>query len=147
MNAVVDVVVMSVHALFNGILLVLEDALKTSPWLIVTIAMVYVTTAQDYYQIPWAHDSVLVVRTALTYSKIVLFGAYGLLALICAGVLQKFDIEPIYAQVLCCACRYMSRMMIIFLCANVRLMVDREDNGKEDEDLSGIKYDGYLCFK
>ena len=147
MSGVVDVAVMSVHALFNDTLLVLEDALKTCPLLVGTIAMVYVTTAQDYYQIPWAHNSVLVVGTALTYSKMVLFGAYGLLAIICAGVLQKFDIEPIYAQALCCACRYMSWMMIIFLCANVRLMVDREDNGKEDEDLSGIKYDGYLCFK
>ena len=119
------------------------------------------------------------VRTVLTYSKITLCKAYSLLILISAGVLQKFGIEPIYAQALCCSCRYMSWMMIIFLCANLRLKVEREEHDaiieesrgiklnanrrmivqhdeddsdgdneeKLEEDLTGIEYDGYLCFK
>ena len=180
MTEVVDVVVMSVHALFNDILVVLEDALKTCPWLIVTIAMVYVTTARkDICKFRWAGDSILMVRTVLAYSKLTLFGVYTLLILISAGLLQKFSMNPIYAQALCCSCRYMSWIMLIFLFANVRLRVEREqhdtaieksqrvelnengrmfnkheesdsdgdDDEESEEDLTGIEYDGYLCFK
>ena len=168
---------MAVHALFNDVLLVLEDAVKTCTWLMVTIAMVYLTTARDIYKLHWVDDSVLMVRTVLTYSKITLCKAYSLLILISAGVLQKFSIEPIYGQALCCSCRYMSWMMIIFLCANLRLKVEKEEYDKNinhrrelnangrmtdeheegdsdgdddeqlEEDLTGIEYDGYLCFK
>ena len=179
MSGVVDVVVMSVHALFNDILLVLEDVLKTCPWLIVTIAMVYVTTARkDIYKFHWADDSVLIMRIALAYSKFTLFGVYSLLILISAGVLHKMGTEPMYAQALCCSCCSVSWLMMIFLCANIRLMIEKEqhetvidshvielnahgrmteehfedDSARDsdeqpEEDLTGIEYDGYLCFK
>ena len=180
MNGVADVVVMSIHALLNDTFVVLDDALKTCPWLILAIAMAYVTTAsKDICKFHWADNSVFIMSTVLVYSKTTLYGAYGLLILISAGVLQKMGMEPIYAHALCCSCRYISWIMVIFLCANVRLTIDREEhdtiveethamkptargrivdeNGEGDsdedndelpeEDLTGIEYDGYLCFK
>ena len=139
-NGVVDVVVMPVHALFKDIRVVLEDALKTCPLFMVTIAMVYVTTARkDIYKLHWVDDSVLMVRTVLTYSKITLCKAYSLLILISAGVLQKLGIEPIHGQALCCSCRYMSWIMMIFLCANVRLRVEREQHDSVIEESRRIE--------
>ena len=179
MNGVADTVVMSIHALFNDIFVVLEDARKTCPWFFLTIAMAYVTTAsQDICKFRLAGNSVLIMSTVLVYSKTTLFGAYGILILIIAGILQKSGTETMYAHALCCSCRYISWIMIAFLCSNIRLIIDHvsiieedrtlkmnangrmvndygdgdgdsdEDSEEEpEEDLTGIVYDGYLCFK
>ena len=152
------------------------------PWLLLTIAMLYVTTLKGKENIFTVHVSecfAIKMNGVVACTKLTLYITYVTCIVLCAITLNKFDIERQYTLALFSAIRYVSCAVQFFVLTKIRLVLispnkdqrvfkssdnnhkrtaetsaphDKEflndqDSGCEQENLDGIQFDGYFCYK
>ena len=157
-----------------NIYMLITEFWVTCPWVLLTVVLIHVITLKvegNVYAFHLTEHFAIKIDKVSAHSKPTLYIMYIISILLCTITLHKCNIELDYAAAFFSSARYISWAVHIFVFTKIRFIINdhKMDNAQmkaneiplsdekefledldsdcEEENLDGIQFDGYFCYK